>query len=57
MSDFDLYRENGNVVFPYRPTVRYATPVFNDDGLPARLRVLEAMRTVGLDLLEYVHAA
>lgn len=28
---------------------------FNDDGLAARLRVLEAMRTVGYDLLEYVH--
>jgi beta-lactamase class A len=36
--------------------VAYAVSVqFNDDGLPARLRVLEAMRTVGLDLLEYVH--
>ncbi|MDO7883547.1 serine hydrolase [Protaetiibacter sp. WY-16] len=36
--------------------VSYAVSVqFNDDGLPARLRVLEAMRTVGLDLLEYVH--
>jgi hypothetical protein len=28
---------------------------FNDDGLPARLLVLDAMRTVGYDLLEYVH--
>ncbi|MGX5681836.1 serine hydrolase [Schumannella luteola] len=36
--------------------VAYSVSVqFNDDGLPARLRVLEAMRTVGLDLLEYVH--
>ncbi len=36
--------------------VSYAVSVqFNDDGLPARLRVLETMRTVGLDLLEYVH--
>ncbi len=36
--------------------VSYAVSVhFNDDGLRARLRVLEAMRTVGLDLLEYVH--
>jgi beta-lactamase class A len=36
--------------------VSYAVSVqFNDDGLGARLRVLEAMRTVGYDLLEYVH--
>lgn len=36
--------------------VAYAVSIqFNDDGLTARLRVLEAMRTVGYDLLEYVH--
>ena len=36
--------------------VSYAVSVqFNDDGLAARLRVLDAMRTVGYDLLEYVH--
>lgn len=36
--------------------VSYAVSVqFNDDGLDARLRVLDAMRTVGFDLLEYVH--
>ena len=34
----------------------YAVSVqFIDDGLPARLRVLDAMRTIGYDLLEYVH--
>lgn len=36
--------------------VSYAVSVqFHDDGLPARLRVLDAMRTIGFDLLEYVH--
>lgn len=36
--------------------VSYAVSIqFNDDGLQARLRVLDAMRTVGYDLLEYVH--
>ena len=34
----------------------YAVTVqFNDDGLASRLRVLDALRAVGLDLLEYVH--
>jgi beta-lactamase class A len=28
---------------------------FRDDGIAARLRVLDAMRTVGFDVLEYVH--
>ena len=39
-----------------RRAVSYAVSVqFNDDGLAARMRVLDAMRPVGLDLLEYVH--
>ena len=36
--------------------ISYAVSIqFNDDGLQARLRVLDTMRTVGFDLLEYVH--
>jgi beta-lactamase class A len=36
--------------------VSYAVSVqFNDDSLPARLRVMAALRTVGMDILEYVH--
>ena len=36
--------------------VTYAVSVqFNDDGIAARLRVLEALRVIGLDILEYVH--
>jgi beta-lactamase class A len=36
--------------------VSYAVSIqFNDDSLQSRLRVLDAMRSVGLDLLEYVH--
>lgn len=36
--------------------VAYAVSVqFHDEGLASRLRVLEAMRVVGFDLLEYVH--
>lgn len=39
-----------------RTTVAYAVTVqFADSGLPTRLRVLDAMRTIGYDLLEYVH--
>jgi beta-lactamase class A len=39
-----------------RSSVAYAVSVqFNDDSLAARLRVIEAMRTIGSDLLEYVH--
>ena len=39
-----------------RRSLTYAVSVqFNDDELASRLRVVDAMRTVGFDLLEYVH--
>jgi beta-lactamase class A len=39
-----------------RTAVSYAVSVqFNDNSMAARLRVLDAMRTVGVDLLEHVH--
>lgn len=39
-----------------RAAVSYAVTVqFRDDSMTRRLRALEAMRTVGYDLLEYVH--
>lgn len=49
-------RAEAGVLRGPRTAVAYAVSVqFNDSGLAARLRVLDAMRTVGLDLLEYVH--
>jgi beta-lactamase class A len=54
-SDAGVRSEAGVVRGP-RTAVSYAVSVqFRDDGIPARLRVLDAMRTVGFDLLEYVH--
>lgn len=39
-----------------RASVAYAVSVqFADSGLPARLAVIESLRAVGYDLLEYVH--
>ena len=39
-----------------RGAVAYAVSVqFNDSGVAARLRVLDAMRSVGFELLEHVH--
>ena len=39
-----------------RAAVSYAVSVqFDDDSLERRLRVLEAMRSVGSEILEYVH--
>ena len=49
-------RSEAGVVRGPRTAVAYAVSVqFRDDGIAARLRVLDAMRTVGFDLLEYVH--
>jgi beta-lactamase class A len=49
-------RAEAGVLRGPRAGVAYAVSVqFNDSGIAARLRVLDAMRTAGFDLLEYVH--
>ncbi len=49
-------RAEAGVLRGPRAAVSYAVSVqFRDDDLAGRLRVLDAMRTVGIDLLEYVH--
>jgi beta-lactamase class A len=49
-------RSEAGVVRGPRAAVSYAVSVqFHDDGVAARLRVREALHTVGLDLLEYLH--
>jgi beta-lactamase class A len=49
-------RAEAGVLRGPRAGVAYAVSVqFNDSGIAPRLRVLDAMRTVGFDLLEYVH--
>jgi beta-lactamase class A len=54
-SDVGVRAEAGVLRGP-RTAVAYAVSVqFNDDGIAPRLRVLDALRTVGLDILEYVH--
>jgi beta-lactamase class A len=54
-TDAEVRSEAGVVRGP-RTAVAYAVSVqFSDDGIAARLRVLDAMRTVGFELLEYVH--
>jgi beta-lactamase class A len=55
-TDHGVRAEAGALQGAHR-AISYAVSVqFNDDGLQARLRVLEAMRIVGFDLLEYVHS-
>jgi len=49
-------RSEAGVLRGPRTAVAYAVSVqFRDDGIASRLRVLDAMRNVGFDLLEYVH--
>lgn len=49
-------RSEAGILQGPRTAVSYAVTVqFRDDSLSRRLRVLEAMRTVGYDLLEYVN--
>lgn len=49
-------RSEAGVLQGPRAAVSYTVSVqFDDDSLGKRLQVLDAMRTVGLDLLEFVH--
>lgn len=54
-TDFGVRAEAGALRGPSR-AVSYAVSIqFNDDGFCSRLRAIDCMRTVGFDLLEYVH--
>lgn len=49
-------RSEAGILRGPRGAVAYAVSVqFNDSGIAHRLRVLDAMRTVGVDILEFVH--
>ncbi|MBX3094703.1 MAG: serine hydrolase [Cryobacterium sp.] len=49
-------RSEAGVLFGPRTAMAYAVTVqFSDTSLPGRLHVIDAMRTIGHDLLEYVH--
>lgn len=52
----DGVRSEAGVLRGPRTAVTYAVSVqFNDAGIRPRLRVLDTLRTIGFDLLEYVH--
>jgi beta-lactamase class A len=54
-TDFGVRAEAG-ALKGKRAAVSYAVSIqFDDNSLEQRLRVLEAMRTVGQEILEYVH--
>jgi len=50
ISPFDLNVEHGQVEFPYRPMIRFATPVFDPQG---KKRGLVLINYLGQDLLSY----
>src|SRR5690606_25446449 len=54
-SDAGVRSEAGILHGPRRAVAYAVTVQFRDDSLGRRLRVLDALRTVGTDLLEYVH--
>lgn len=56
-SDAGVRAEAGALRGSVRAVAYAVTVQFTDDSLSTRMRVLEAMRVVGIDLLEYVHRA
>jgi beta-lactamase class A len=56
-SDAGIRAEAGALRGSVRAVAYAVTVQFTDNSLSTRMRVLEAMRVVGIDLLEYVHRA
>ncbi len=54
-TDDGVRSEVGILRGPRAAVVYAVTVVFDDEALAGRLRVLDALRAVGVDLLEYVH--
>lgn len=54
-TDIGVRSEVGVLRGPRAGVVYTMSTYFDDSELPVRLRVIDAMRTFGLDLLEYVH--
>nr|WP_306266233.1 ATP-binding protein [Pararhizobium sp. IMCC3301] len=52
MSDFELDRDFGRIVEPYRPVVRTAAPVFDDAGILRGELVVNVDATYWFDLLQ-----
>ncbi|MGD6731714.1 MAG: bifunctional diguanylate cyclase/phosphodiesterase [Pleomorphochaeta sp.] len=48
ISDMDLNSENGVIEIPHKPIVRFATPLFNDDG---KLQGVLIINYLGLDFI------
>ncbi|MDO8904977.1 PAS-domain containing protein [Hydrogenophaga sp.] len=49
VSDIELHRQHGALSVPHWPRIRYGTPVFDDEGLPAGAIVMDVDVTGALD--------
>jgi len=52
LSKFDLNIENGSIEFPYNPTLRFATPVFDSEG---RKKGIVIINYFGKELLDNIN--
>lgn len=51
VSHLDLNREKGEIVSPIRPTIRYATPVFNENNEQQGIIILNVLADKFLDII------
>ncbi|MCU0544594.1 MAG: methyl-accepting chemotaxis protein [Oscillatoriaceae cyanobacterium Prado104] len=52
VSQFNLNQERGKIEIPYKPTVRYATPIFNTKGERKGILIANALGKVQIDMVK-----
>jgi methyl-accepting chemotaxis protein len=55
VSPLNLNQERGKIEIPYKPTIRYATPIFNDRGEKQGIVIANVLGRTVLDLVKNVN--
>jgi methyl-accepting chemotaxis protein len=55
VSPLNLNQERGKIEIPYKPTIRYATPIFNDRGERQGILIANVLGRTVLDLVKNVN--
>jgi methyl-accepting chemotaxis protein len=56
VSSLNLNQEQGKIEVPYKPTIRYATPIFNAKGERQGIVIANALGNIPIDLVKNVNS-
>ncbi|MGL5059121.1 MAG: cache domain-containing protein, partial [Waterburya sp.] len=52
VSEFNLNQERGKIEIPYKPTIRYATPIFDSKGARKGLVIANVLGSLSIDIVK-----